>query len=520
MTSVIVQASGDGLAQLAGEAGRARRVAQPGRPVHRDDARRLMMNATAWQDFRRIWRAATTWRDPLSIAWIGRVALVIALAAGMARLAGVLERGRFWHMEVFVLVGWFGIVWMMYFLPASVLMNSAPNARLVPRQRRRLRQMAGAGWLFMTFGATLAFGTWAGFPLFAAYMLGTMLLRAGFRPAVALVMLAGTWPLSSAYLPPALLHAIVGTQGLAIESTLLVLAAIWSLALLYPAGGDRHMDGREQVVATLRSFDTRNKGNRPGPSWISRFAYVPALQRDCWLGKPEALLMHVLGPGAHWSAWLPGLGIFLAIVLAAVLLLNGILGGAAQPPAFMEIMGICFSTMTVIAVFSTAQFPQLLGKTRGEQALLRLTPLAGNAALLNRRLSAGILKAALISWVMASSMLLLLVWVASGEGMFLLRELGLCCLGGQLAMSNLLGDFARGLPSFTPRRAAVLALEAGCSLALAYGLAWVGGEFWTWLALVAVAGAVFLLVRSRRAMLAAPPAFPVERIEDSAYEVK
>jgi hypothetical protein len=229
--------------------------------------------------------------------------------------------------------------------------------------------------------------------------------------------------------------------------------------------------------------------------------------------------MHVLGPAAHWSASLPGLGLFLAIVLGAVLLLGAVLGGDAQPPEFMEIIGICFSTMTVIVVFSTAQFPQLLGKTRGEQALLRLTPLAGNAALLNRRLSAGILKAGLISWAMASSMLLLVVWVASGEGMLLLRELGLCCLGGQLAMSNLLGDFARGLPSFTPRRTAMLALQACCSLALAKGLAWLGGEFWLWLALTSIAGAVFLLVRSRRAMLAAAPAFPVERIEDRAYEV-
>jgi hypothetical protein len=58
----------------------------------------------------------------------------------------------------------------------------------------------------------------------------------------------------------------------------------------------------------------------------------------------------------------------------------------------------------------------------------------------------------------------------------------------------------------------VLLLQVGCNLAAAYGLAWLGGEFWAWLALVAVIGAVFLLVRSRRRMLAAAPAFPVERM--------
>jgi hypothetical protein len=470
------------------------------------------MNATAWQDVRRIWTATTSWRDPRSIEWIARVALLTGLAGAMAWLAGVLGRARIWQIEAFVLVGWFGIVWMMFFLPASVLMNSAPNARLVPRQRRRLRQMAGGGWLCMTLGATLAFGSWPGFPLFAAYMLGTMLLRAGVRAAVILVILAATWPLSSHYLPAPVIEAMTATSGLLLESVLLVLAAVWSLALLYPAGGDRHIDGRERVVASLKRYQNADTTRHQGLPWLNRFAYIPALQRDCWRGKPEALLMHAMGPGAHWSAWVPALGIILAVILAVALLVGEAFGDAALLPVSMHALGISFSTMTVIVVFSTAQFPQLLGKTRGEQALLCLTPLTGNAALLNRRLSAGILKAALISWGMASSMLLLLVWVTSGEGMLLLRELGLCCLGGQLAMSNLFGDFARGLSSFTPRRTAVLALEGGCSVALAYGLAWLGGEFWSWLALVAVSGAVFLLVRSRRAMLAAPPAFPVERI--------
>lgn len=478
------------------------------------------MNATAIRDFRRIWTVATAWRDPRSIEWIARGALLLALAVGMARLAGVLEHAKFWHTEAFVFVGWFGILWMMYFLPASVLMNSAPHAGLVPRQCRRLRQMALGGWLCMTAGAALAFGSWAAFPLFAAYMLGTMLMRAGIPQAFPLVLLASTWPFVAPRLPPGLLHAITSTQGLAIMSALLVLATIRSLAWLYPAGGDRHMDGREKVVAGLRSFGTRNKAAKPVASWVNRFAYVPVLQRDCWRGKPEDLLMHALGPAAQWRTWLPGLAIFLAIVLGAVLLLGAALRGEAQAAAFLDIMGILFSTMTVIAVFSTAQFPQQMGRTRGEQALLRLTPLAGNAALLNRRLSDGMLKAALTSWAMASGSLLLVVWVVGGESMLLLRELGLCCLGGQLAMANLLGDFARGLPSLTPPRVAVLALQGGASAALAKGLAWLGGEFWIWLTVVSLIGAVFLLARSRRAMLAAPPAFPVERIDNAAFEVQ
>lgn len=473
------------------------------------------MNATAWQDYRRIWTATTTRRDPRQVEWIGRIALFLALAAGMARLAGVLGRDRFWHMEVFVLVGWFGLVWMIYFLPASVLMNSAPNARLVPRQRRRLRQMAMAGWLFMTLGVTLAFGTWAAFPLLAIYTLGVMLQRAGIRSAAVLVLLATIWPFLSAHMPPALLHAIVGTRGLVLESVALVLAAVWSLARLYPAGGDRHLDGREQVVAGLARFESRGAGavSSPAPSPISRFAYIPALQRDCRSGRPDALLMHVLGPAGHWSVWIPGAAIVLLIALAIALLTSG---GPSQ--GFKEGMDVALSTATVMAVASTAHFAQQLRRTRGEQALLRLTPLAGNAALLNRRLAAGMMKSALVSWGMVTALILLLAWVAGADAGRLLRQLGLGCLGGQLAAAWLLGDFARGLPSFAWWRLPVLALQAGANLGAAWCLAQLGGSIWAWLVPVSVIGAIALLIGSRRRMLAAPPAFPVARMEDSVGE--
>jgi len=473
------------------------------------------MNATAWQDYRRIWTATTSWRDPRQVEWIGRIALFLALAAGMARLAGVLERDRFWHMEVFVLVGWFAIVWMIYFLPASVLMNSAPNARLVPRQRRRLRQMAMAGWLFMTLGATLAFGTWAAFPLLAIYTLGVMLQRAGIRSAAVLVLLATIWPFLSTQLPPALLHAVVGQRGLVLESAALVLAAMWSLARLYPSGGDRHLDARERVVAGLARFDSRGTGAgaRPAPSPISRFAYIPALQRDCRRGNPEALLMHALGPAGHWSVWVPGGAIVLLIALVMALLTSS---GPSQ--GFVEAMDIAMSTATVMAVVSTAHFAQQLGRTRGEQALLRLTPLAGNAALLNPRLAAGMIKSALISWGMVTALIVLLAWAAGADAARLLRQFGLGCLGGQLAATWLLGDFARRLPSHAWWRFPVLASQAGANLGLAWCLARLGGSIWAWLVPISVIGAVALLLGSRRRMLVAPPAFPVARMEDKIGE--
>jgi hypothetical protein len=248
-----------------------------------------------------------------------------------------------------------------------------------------------------------------------------MLVRAGIRPAVALVVLAITWPFSSEYLPAGLLHAMTGTRGQVVESIVLVLAALWSLGLLYPAGGDRHLDGREQVVAGLGTIDTRSTVNRPRVSWTNRFAYIPALERDCWLRKPEALLMHAMGPVAHWSAWIPAAALILLITLGLALLRDG----RVFSHDFMDGLGIGLSSATVIAVFSSAQFAQQLGKTRGEQALLRLTPLAGNTALLNRRLADGMTKAGLITWSMMTAILLLLAWVGGADTVGLLRQFGL-----------------------------------------------------------------------------------------------
>lgn len=145
--------------------------------------------------------------------------------------------------------------------------------------------------------------------------------------------------------------------------------------------------------------------------------------------------------------------------------------------------------------------------------LLRLTPLAGDAALLNRRLAAGVLKGALASWAILSASLLLLAWLIGGDGDMLLQDLALSCLFGQLAVADLLPSFARGAPSFTLKRLAMLALLGACDAGLAYGLSLLGGSIWAWLMAISVLGCAALLVRGWGRMLAAPPVFPAGRTE-------
>jgi hypothetical protein len=47
-----------------------------------------------------------------------------------------------------------------------------------------------------------------------------------------------------------------------------------------------------------------------------------------------------------------------------------------------------------------------------------------------------------------------------------------------------------------------------------------GSLFWVGLALASLSGAALLLRAARRRMLAAPPAFPAERMENSLYGMK
>lgn len=472
----------------------------------------MSARASAWRDYRRIWTAAVTWRNPAAVEWGGRIALLLALAAGMARLAGVLEYGVFWRMELGIFIGWFAMLWITLFLPASVLMNSAPNARLVPRLRRRLLQMNGAGCLLLMVGMSLMFRSWSAFPLFAAYLLGVLLNRAGVRSGVVPIVLSVTWPQASQSMPPALLHAITAPASLLAESALLLACTAWSLLRLYPDGGDRHLDGRARVVDSIRRFESGHaQGGRDTP-WFMRWSYAAALRRACRRRNPATLLMHALGPGAHWGAWLALLAIVAALGVVMRLFLD-VADGAAQHWMMDWVTGFDSAMMAMTVAFSSATFAQQLRRTRGEQALLRLTPLAGDPAQLNRRLAAGMIKAALVNWGLLSCVFLGMAWVFSTPGRVLLCQFALCCLGGQFAMTGLLGNHAHSVARIGWRWWLRVALQAACSVALALGLSRLGGVFWAWLALVAVAGWVAVVMHARRRMLGAPPAYPVERLE-------
>lgn len=477
------------------------------------------MNAItkALQDYRTIWRVTALQRTARTARWTYRLALL--LIAGGAVFLGVaswrnqldawivvrllLGLGAFWGMAA----------WMGLFVPGSTRMNSAINARLMPRQRRRLLQMAGGGWLLLTLAFTVAAGTWTLLPLGGTYLLSfAMMLGTGNPRALVPIIVISNWGwLSRRVLPPGLVEALAGDTAMAVCAVLLLPAAAWVLRCMYPAGGDRHFEGH----AALRSRVVEGRGGAGDPGGRSVRIYAAALHRDARRGRQPAdagrMLMHALGPGVHWSAWTGFVGVMLVLGIG-IRLLVAWQDGSRSLQVFMA--GASFAGLGSLAVgilFATAAFSQAMNRTRGEQALLRLAPLAGDAALLNRRLAVELLRRGLGLWAALTLAILCVSVLVAGPDV-LLRQFGLCCLAGQVAMTGLLGDYAGtgGWRQALAWRAAGLAL---LEVLAAAGLAWASGmPLWAWVAAIALAMAGFRLRRSWQAMLAAPVAFPARRL--------
>jgi hypothetical protein len=469
------------------------------------------MNATLFQDVRRIWIVTTLQRGERTMLMLGWLTLAGAALAGLGAFLAVLshQRGPLFFPQILAgfVAAWVGLVWMILFLPASIMLNSPANARLVPRQRRRLMQMAAAGWLLICACMSFASGEWAVFPAVGLGLIGYAMMTAARGWAGLLFIVVLNWEsLSRHVLPPAVVEAVGSNAGLWILSLLLLPAGAWALRTLYPAAGDAHLARRGgQLKRERRSnpHDMTNLGPLARLGWAaSARLYGRMLQRDLRRPRPGQMLMHALGPVAHWSAW-TGSMVFILTVGLGVRLLH---------LSVSVVMAAGMSAMTILVLFSTAAFGQQIRKTAGEQSLLRLTPLAGSAMLLNRRLALELLKSALCHWAMLTGAILVAVFLIGGPGEMVAAEAAFCLLAGQLAMMGLLGDFAGEGGWNVP-----LAVQAGFlglfELLAALGLSKLSGaSIWAWLALIAVGAGAVQLRRAWRGMLAAPPAFPAGRM--------
>jgi hypothetical protein len=341
---------------------------------------------------------------------------------------------------------------------------------------------------------------------------------AGNRYVPFLLIAAGNAPLlMRAVLPPAWIEWMTGSAAVWTTSILMLPAAAWGLRWLYPAGGDAYLARRPGQIKRIDHFAFSNEDRPPVPEGVAWTGSLPlyrvALRRDLRRADPGTMLMHALGPVAHWTAWASGIAIMVVFGVVIQIVLDRAHGAAAHAPGDqIPILGPALIALSI--VFSTAQYGQQLRRTRGEQALLRLTPLAGNAALLNRRLAARLLVQALCFWglLTVAAVGVTLPFAAGPDA--LLRQLALCCVAGQVAMMGLLGDYASARGGWNwmlgLRAAAYVLVQA----LVAVGLGQLTGTTaWPWLVEIPLIVCGVQLRLAWRRMLAAPPAFPAGRMD-------
>lgn len=474
------------------------------------------MNA-ALQDYRAIWRAAAAQRQPGAARTLyltaGAVCACAAIVAVLGDLLGIQVLRLFVGTATLTLA----LIWTFLFVPGAIRMNSPINAWLLPRQRRRLIQMTTTYWMLATAGIALGIGAWSAVPVSALSLLGLMLLSAGNKQVVPLLVVGGNWPwLARVALPPAWADVATGSAAMAALTVLVPPAAVWGLRWLYPASGDAYLARRADQIRRLGRFDQCGEDRQPVPEGMAGQGnlsfYRVAPRCDRRRPDPGAMLMHALGPMAHWTAWIGGL-VTLLIVGGAMRLVLAWTHAAGMQALVGWMMSVGPALLALTIAFSTAQYGQQLRRTPGEQALLRLTPLAGDAALLNRRLAARMLRQALAVWaVLTATVLTVTLLVGAGPDAFV-RQLGLCSLAGQVAMTGLLGDYADGSGGWNLMLGLRAAALAAAQALVAVGLGRLTGTTaWPWLVVLPLAVCCVLVRRDWRRMLAAPPAFPAGRM--------
>jgi hypothetical protein len=413
--------------------------------------------------------------------------------------------------------------WGVIFVPRAMMLNTAVNARLMPRQRRRLMQIAAAGWVLVTCLTTAMSGRWGMFPLVGMLMLGMSMTFAGSMAGVILIVLPSNWPLASrVLLPPAWVEIVARTEGVLAVSLVVVLGAAHCLRRMFPAGGDAHLGRHARQVARMQRMrggegwsQCLESGTMTGAS-VLRF-YGAAVRRDCARGPgradPGKMLLHALGPSAHWSFWIASLAFILVVGIALHVVVEWRGGTSAQ--SMQGFASGSIGGVVSVILMSTAQLGKAMSRTQGEQALLRLSPLAGDRALLHRRLAGRLLRhALLILALLALTILVSSVLIAGSAGLPRLTGLaGLCCLAGQVALSNVLGDYAGDGGGWTLKRGLLASLLALLQGGIAAGAGWLTGTgFGPWLVVIAVGVSAFQLRRAWLGMLAAAPAFPARRM--------
>lgn len=474
------------------------------------------MNATL-RDYALLWRAALAKRHARANAVLCALALLSACFVGLLvwfKTSDPLAVGINGLRAVFVVMMFAAL---MYFAPAAIRLNTPANAMLVPRMRRRLLQLTVLVWFTtVALSTLLALGTSLPAHLtflgvgFCCIMLGLAIsghtLGTWIQGLLPLVFVFGS------SIPSAWVEPLGRAPVFALASLLLLALGACTLATMFPHGGDRHFGRQAARKLATDQMTVEGLARRPRTVRLGVWAYGAVLGRDCARRDGGALLMHVLGPGVHWTHRILPL-VFFAAAAAGVLLALRTLASVDPLAALTNGSWVFASTALLVQVFDYQQRSIRLAFTCGEQSLVKLAPgMPASAGVFNRQLARRLLQTSLVEWAVVSILMLCLLAVAGAPAPILAMQACVCFLALPLLATNL-RDHARDSGSggrwmFQWMLVALgLSFFAGALMRQAFGLPLLQGA-----ALASVLLSAMAVAWRWRRLAGAPHAFPVGRL--------
>lgn len=461
-----------------------------------------------------LWRSAMAHAGAyvnLVFGWM--LALVAALCVGVGIMLDGERLAIAWCAPFGILL----FAWGSGFASGAARLNTPANAKLVPRMRERLAELAFASW-FLCLAAialcpfgdtqTLAYAlAWIG-----TFSLGIGLSAAGHGAGTVLILVAVFMPYTDE-VAPWVLAAASSRLFLAAVLVLLGLVGLAAVRAMFPEGGERHwrMKARRDHWTRQQSpGDTASP--KDGIPSLARW-YPATLRRDCVRRDPRTLMLHVLGPSVHYGTLLVGVAGMLVLGLVVIALAR--IGFMRDGPGLASGIGwLMASTILFLPMFQAYRPTPLLRATAAEQSLLRLAPsMPATAPALNRQLGRGLLARALAGWALASLAAFSLAWLSGASQAALAWQAVICCLALPM-MAVSLRNHARRAPL---RGTVLTVLFAGSSVlclaggAVAHGV--LGLPLMPVAALAALVLAVAAMLRGLRRMEHAPFAFPAGRMD-------
>lgn len=473
--------------------------------------------SAALRDYALLWRAALAKRHARANAVLCGLALLCACFVGLLvwlKTADPFAVGVNGMRAVFVVMGFAAL---MYYAPAAVRLNTPANAMLVPRMRRRLRQLtvlvwvaAAAGSALLTVGTSLpahitflCVGLWVvalGMAI-SGHALGTWIQ--GLLP---LLFIFGT------SMPREWLALLGSAPVFAVAGLLALALGAYTLDTMFPQGGERHfrLQAARRLAADQVTVAGLAKQARTGR--LGLWVYRVALARDCARRNGGALLMHVLGPAVHWTERVLPLVLFSGLAAGALVVLLDLVSADTLAAIAGGSWVVALSALFV-QLFNYERRSMRLAFTRGEQSLARLAPgMPGCAAVFNRRLAWRLLQASVLEWAVLSILMLGLVALTGAAAPILALLACASALTLPLLAANL-RDHARSSGSggwrlFVWMLAALgLSFLAGLVVHRPLGLSLLEGA-----ALAAVPLTALAVAWRWNRLAGAPHAFPVGRL--------